>query len=113
MMKTTSRMEGDVMVISLHGKIISSQDTADMHGEIRTAVEANTKKVILDLGGLEWTNSTGLGAIVAASSRLRNADSILKLARPNEAVSGLLAMNKLNLVFEIHPSVEAAVASFR
>jgi len=112
-MKTSARTEGDVMVVSLQGKIISSQDTADLHGEIRKAIENSIHKVVLDMAGMDWMNSTGLGAIVAVSGRLKNADGTLKLAAMNETVSNLFQLNKLNLIFEIHPTVAAAVASFK
>jgi anti-sigma B factor antagonist len=112
-MKTTATTAGEVTIIALVGKIMSSQDTTDLHGELRKAIENSTRKVVLDFSGLEWMNSTGLGAIVAASGRLRNAGGVLKLAAPNATVSHLFELNKLNLVFEIHPTVEAAVASFK
>ena len=112
-MKTTATTLGDVTVIGLAGKIMSSQDTNDLHGEIRKAIENSIRKVVLDFSGLDWMNSTGLGAIVAASGRLRNAGGVLKLAAPNATVSHLIELNKLNLIIEIHPTVEAAVASFR
>jgi anti-sigma B factor antagonist len=112
-MKTTASTVGEVTIIGLAGKIMSSQDTNDLHGEIRKAIENSSRKVALDLSALDWMNSTGLGAIVAASGRLRNAGGVLKLAAPNATVSHLFVVNKLNLIFEIHPTVEAAVASFK
>ena len=112
-MKTTANTVGEVTVIGLAGKIMSSQDTSDLHGEIRKAIENSVRKVVLDFSALDWMNSTGLGAIVAASGRLRNAGGVLKLAKPNATVSHLIELNKLNLIIEIHPTVEAAVASFK
>jgi anti-sigma B factor antagonist len=112
-MKTATRTLGEVLIVSLHGKIMSSQDTVEMHNAVRAAIEANTRNVVLDLSGLDWMNSTGLGGLVAASGRLRNVDGHLKLAAPNATVSSLLALNKLNLIFDIFPTVEAAVASFK
>ena len=112
-MKTTARTEGDVTIISLAGKIMSSQDTADMHNEIRTAIENSIRKVVLDMSGMDWMNSTGLGAIVAVSGRLRNTDGTVKLAAMNDTVRNLFKLNKLDMIFEIHPTVAAAVASFK
>ncbi|MBU0507305.1 STAS domain-containing protein [bacterium] len=112
-MKTTATLEGDVKIIILNGKILSSQDTADMHIQVRTALEQNIKKVVLDLSGLDWTGSTGLGALVAVQGRLRNVDGHLKLAGVNPTVGELLKLNKLNLVFEMYPTVAEAVAHFK
>jgi anti-sigma B factor antagonist len=112
-MKITTRTEGEIRVIALQGKIISSQDTAELQQEIRKVIEDNVKKVVLDLTGLEWMNSTGLGALVAVMGRLRNVDGHLRLAHLNEMVNSLMTLNKLNLVFDIHPTVEAAIAGFR
>lgn len=112
-MKTTATTQGDVKIIALKGKILSSQDTADMHNEVRLALDNNLRKIVLDLSGLDWMNSTGLGALVAVQGRLKNVDGHLRLAALTNSVGDLLKLNKLNLIFEIHPTVAAAVASFR
>ncbi|MFZ5432455.1 MAG: STAS domain-containing protein [Calditrichota bacterium] len=112
-MEVTARTLGGIKIIALTGKILSSQDTAGMHNEVRLAVEADSIKVILDLSGLDWMNSTGLGALVAANGRLTGVGGELRLACPNDTITELLHLNKLDRVFEIYPDLESAIASFR
>ena len=58
-------------------------------------------------------NSTGLGTLIAAQGLLREVESELKLVGLNDSVKSVITVNKLNLVFDIHPTVEAASGSFK
>ena len=112
-MKLSSSKQGDVHVIALGGRIMGGEETNEFFQVIDTALAENVKKVVLDLGDVEWMNSTGLGMIISGSARVRDIDGVFKLARPTDSVSHVLTINKLHLVFEIHPTVDAAVKSFR
>jgi anti-sigma B factor antagonist len=111
-MKLATHDLGDVHIIRLSGKIMGGMETATFYDALKDAVDKNHKKVILDLGEVEWMNSSGLGLMVAALARLRSADAQLKLARPNNTLNQLFQLNKLNLVFDIHQSLDEASKSF-
>ncbi|MFZ5432456.1 MAG: STAS domain-containing protein [Calditrichota bacterium] len=111
-MKVSSSKQDNVFVIALSGRIMGGEGTDDFYQVISIALEEGFRNFVLDLQDVEWMNSTGLGMVIAGSARVRDIDGIFKLARPNDSVSQALAINRLNLVFEIHPTLEAAVASF-
>jgi anti-sigma B factor antagonist len=111
-MKVSTGHHNDVFVIALSGKIMGGEDTTPFYEAVNSAVADNKKKVVLDLAGVDWMNSSGLGMLIAGSARLKNVAGQMKLARPNEIVSKLLALNKLDLIIEVHPSITAAAASF-
>lgn len=112
-MRVTTHTDGDVFVIGLHGKIMGDPETAEIMDTMKEAMYANHRKVVLDLSGVDWMNSTGLGTLIAAQGLLREVASELKLAGLNESVRSVMTVNKLNLVFDIHPTVEAASGSFK
>jgi hypothetical protein len=50
--------------------------------------------------------------MIAGRARLTNVAGQIKLARPNSTVSNMLTLNKLDMILEVHPTLEAAAASF-
>jgi len=112
-MNVTTSKQDNAFVIALSGRIMGGEDTFDFFKVIGQAVAENFKNVVLDLGDVEWMNSTGLGMLISGNARVRDVGGILKLARLSDSVDKVLTLNKLNLVFEIHPTVEKAAASFK
>ena len=66
----------------------------------------------IDLSKVKWMNSSGLGALMASLTTLRNAGGDLKLANVTKKIESLLLITKLITVFETYESVDRAVASF-
>jgi anti-sigma B factor antagonist len=111
-MKLATEKKGDVLIIALKGKIMGGPESAQFHEQLKQAIAHGERKVVLDLGGVEWMNSTGLGLLISGFTTLRNAGGEMKLARSTEKIQSLLVITKLNTVFEGHDSIEAAVSSF-
>ena len=87
-------------------------ETAELMDTVKQALYSNHHKVILDLEGVDWMNSSGMGSLIAAQGLLREVNSELKLAGLSDSVKTVMNLNKLNLVFDIHPDVQAASTSF-
>jgi anti-sigma B factor antagonist len=112
-MKTSSYLKTDVLVIELKGRIMGGPESMAFHDELKKAVAAGQRKLVLDLGEVEWMNSSGLGMLISALTTLRNAGGEMKLARATEKITSLMVITKLDSVFETHSTVEAALASFK
>ena len=112
-MRITTRSEGSVLVIGLQGKIMGDPEITDILDTVKSALFNNQQKVVMDLGGVDWINSSGLGSLIAAQGLMREVEGELRLAALSDSVRSAMTINKLNLVFDFHPTVEAAAASFR
>ena len=112
-MKYSSQIKGGVLVFELKGKIMGGPESAPFHEELKKATGAGQKKIVLDLGDVEWMNSSGIGLLISAFTSVRAASGELKLARTTEKINSLLVITKLNSVFETHTTVADALASFR
>jgi anti-sigma B factor antagonist len=98
-----------IYVISPNGRIMTDQDTAEFKDTVRDAMTSGRRKVVADLGGVDWMNSTGIGALINGYTMLKEADGDFRLANVNESVFNVLKINKLNLVFDIHPTLDEAL----
>jgi anti-sigma B factor antagonist len=112
-MKFASYLKDQTLIFGLKGKIMGGPESLEFHEQLKKAIASGQKKIVLDLGDVEWMNSSGLGLLISALTTTRNAGGEMKLARATDKINSLLVITKLNSVFETLPTVDNAVASFR
>ena len=110
-MKIKERIENHVAVLSLSGKMMGGPETTALHDYIRRLMADGINKVVIDLGGVKWINSSGLGVLMAAMTTLKGGDGSMKLANVTEKVESLLMITQLMRIFETFDSVDRAVSS--
>lgn len=107
---THSERRGDVTVLrpvgSMDGR--NARDALDM---VRAEIEEGHRKFVVDLGEVEFIDSSGLGTLVRMLRAAEEAGGGLRLARPTERVRGVLEATLLDSVFRSHDNVEEALAS--
>ena len=69
--------------------------------------------MVIDLSSFQYVPTTALGMLVAILTKILRKEGQLRLCGLNERVAGLLAIARLDTIFEIRKSIEAAVASLR
>ena len=112
-MKVAKRMEGDVAIITLNGKLMGGPDADRIRDMIRECLDHDTKNILMDLGDVSWVNSTGLGILIASHVTVTNANGNLKLSRVANRINQIFMVTKLHTVFETFDSEEQALASFK
>jgi anti-sigma B factor antagonist len=108
-MNIIERDEGPVAVITLQGRIMSDTDVTEILDTIKSSIYNNRQKIVLDLSGVDWINSSGLGMFIAAQDLLREINGKLRLAGPADSVLKLININRLHTILDIHPSVDTAI----
>ena len=110
-MKIKEKIENQVAVLTLTGKMMGGPETTALHDHIRSLMADNISKVVIDLGGVKWINSSGLGVLMAAMTTLKNAGGQMRLANVTEKVESLLMITQLMRIFDTYESVDRAVSS--
>jgi anti-sigma B factor antagonist len=111
-MKFSDSLEGDIVLFKLSGRIISHDDSMTrFHGRVREYVNLNKKSVIVDLTKIELMSSVGLGMLISALATVTNAGGRMVLANITR-IQNLIAVTRLNTVFDSYDSVEQAIKSF-
>ena len=111
-MKAQKRMDGNVAVLSLSGKLMGGPDAELVRGAIKECLDEGQKDILIDLGEVPWVNSTGLGILIASHVTVTNAGGNLKLSRVDKRINQIFMVTKLHTVFETFDSEAEAVASF-
>ena len=99
-LRLTVGTEGDEVVITLGGELDIST-APELWAAIDRALTNDHVTLVLDLGQLGFVDSTGLGVFVRAGKELRAKGGTLVLRSPGERVAKLLALTRLEEVFEI------------
>jgi anti-sigma B factor antagonist len=112
-MKLEERAVGEITVVTVSGDItLSKGGDLLLKDKIQSLLQQGRKKLVLDLGGVSYVDSAGLGQLVQAHSTATNNGGALKLANVAKRLRDLLVVTKLLTVFDSHDSEAAAVASF-
>jgi anti-sigma B factor antagonist len=107
--RATSREVGDVTVIDMDGRITLGEGTALLRDLIRESLAKGHKKIVMNLAGINYIDSTGLGELVSGYRLIKGEGGELKLLNLNKKVTDLLQITKLYTVFDIHNQEANAV----
>jgi anti-sigma B factor antagonist len=110
-MKIKEKIESHVAILSLSGKMMGGPETTQLHDRIRSLINDKIIKVVIDLRGVKWINSSGLGVLMATHTTLKNAGGELKLANVTEKVESLLMITQLMRIFDTYESIDRALAA--
>lgn len=97
-----------VQVFNLSGRLMEKSEADGLTAAVQDACNEERSRIVLGLGGLEYMNSSGLNAILGLFTATRNSGGELAIGGVSEKVRQLLIMTKLNSVFKIYDTINAA-----
>ena len=103
MLKVHTRKLGNVAVVSVQGRIVNGE-TASLRHEVDSQSKVNT--VLLDLGRVSTIDASGLGLMLEMREHTQSKGMRFKLMNVTNLVGKVLAVTKLDSVFEITPVAE-------
>ena len=112
-MKIEIRTIGDVQILDCSGKITLGEGTMFIRNAVRDLLQKGEKKIILNLAGITYIDSSGVGELVGSYTTTINSGGKLKLLNLTGKLRDLLTITKLITVFEIFSDEKAALDSFR
>ncbi|MHB8653035.1 MAG: bifunctional UDP-N-acetylglucosamine diphosphorylase/glucosamine-1-phosphate N-acetyltransferase GlmU [Terriglobia bacterium] len=107
-----AREAGRVAVLDVTGRVTMGEPSKELGNRIREAVEAGHKGVLVNLAGVTYVDSSGIGELVSAFSKLRKAGGQLILTGVSKELSYLFHVANLDRVLEIVPDEAAALEKF-
>ena len=107
-MQLTSRQSGSIQVVAVQEPRIDAAVAIQFKDALRAQSDAGAERVVLDLGQVDFIDSSGLGAIVAAMKQLSPRLDLANLTAP---VDRVFRLTRMDTVFRIYPSIDAAMLS--
>ena len=112
-MKFSSRLVGDVTVYDLKGGLEGGPDTFAIKDDVKKELDQGRRKFLLNMDGVDYVSSTGVGIIVSVYSSIMSAGGSMKISNANTRVSRIMMITKLLEVFESYYQEEEALKAFQ
>jgi anti-sigma B factor antagonist len=108
----TTREYSGITLVDLSGRISLGDGSALLRTTVRNLLEEGRTKIILNLGDVNYIDSSGIGELVSGFTAVRNRGGELKLLNLTKKVNDLLQITKLFTVFDVFTEESTAVRSF-
>ena len=110
-LKMSVKSVNGVTVVYCSGRIVFGEEAAELRERVKEML-ATIRQVVLNLGGVSYIDSGGLGTLVGLYTSARATGGEIKLANLTQRVHDQLQITKLVTVFEVYESEEKAINSF-
>jgi anti-sigma B factor antagonist len=111
-MEIAERTVNDVMILDLRGKMTLGEGDELLKDKINSLLSQGKKKLLLNLEGVPYIDSAGLGEVVRTYTTVSRQGGSLKLLNLTKRIEDLLSITKLLTVFETYDTEQEAVKSF-
>jgi anti-sigma B factor antagonist len=111
-LKITTRDVDGVTVVSCSGRIVFGDEATALRDTLKKLLDS-TRQVLLNLSGVTYIDSGGLGTLVGVYSSARASGADIKLTGLGQKLRDVLQVTKLVTVFEVYDSEQQAIAAFR
>jgi anti-sigma B factor antagonist len=110
-MQTTIRQIDDIAIVGVSGRITLGEGNVMLREMVRELMDKGSKKILLNLGEVEYVDSSGVGELVRTYTTVRNQGGEFKLVNLSQRVNDLLQMTRLCAVFDIEKDEASALKS--
>lgn len=111
--KLTTLNNLDIAVLEPRGSLIGGEETDDLKAKAKDLIEQGNKKLVMDLGGITYINSSGIGALVGIHSMYQKVAGQIKLCNVGKGVENVFVITKLTSVFDVEEDREKAIKSLK
>jgi anti-sigma B factor antagonist len=112
-LKVSTRQVDGVSIVDCSGRITLGEGSVVLRDTVKSLLSKGQKKILLNLGDVNYIDSSGIGELVSAYTTVKNQGGELKLLKLTKKVHDLLQITKLYTVFDVKDDEAAAVKSFR
>jgi len=111
-MKVATRQVDGITILDLSGRITLGEGSVTLRDTVHDVLAKGQKKILLNLGEINYIDSSGIGELVSGFTSVRNAGGELKLLNLTKKVHDLLQITKLYTVFDIWDNETSAISAF-
>ena len=107
------RQAGDVTVLDMDGRITIGEGSVALRSAIRRLLEEGKHKILLNLAGVGYIDSSGIGELVSSYTTINKDGGQLKLLSLTQKLQDLLTITKLLTVFDVYDTEAEALSSYK
>lgn len=108
-MNFAQEIRSNTLILRISGDLIGEEKGTQLVSMVNDAVSHKVLTCVIDISGLRYINSSGIGVLITLLTKFRNKGGEVYLMNPSESVKKLLAITKLNAIFQVVASEEEAI----
>jgi len=106
------RQAGDVTILDMSGEVRIGEGSIALRDAIRKLSGEGKTKLLLNLRGVKYVDSSGIGELIANYTTVSRQGGQLKLLNLTDRIQNLLVITKLLTVFDVYEDEATALKSF-
>ena len=110
--KMTDREVDGVSVVTLDGRIVLGEESNSFREKLKSLLTEGKKKIVLNMAGIKYIDSAGLGTLVAAHVSAKTQGASVRLCNLGEKFHEVMQITRLLTIFDVYDTETAAVSSF-
>ena len=106
----TKQLENGVAVIAISGRLALGGETEKLEAALTKLLAGESKSVVLDITGLDYVDSSGVGMLVSCLTKLKKSGGEMKVAGANPRIRRIFTMTGVESMMSLYDTVSAATA---
>jgi len=111
-MRIKETEKNGIVILTLSGKMMLDAKSISVHEHVKGLIEQGKTQVVMDMGKITWFGSTGLGALLASYTSLKDNGGDLKVARATRKIRSVFMFTQSIKVLKNYDTVDEAIAAF-
>lgn len=112
-MKIIEKLQGDIAVLILRGKLIGPPETDELHAQVKSLLARNINQIVMDMRYINWMGSMGIGAIMGCMIAIRNAGGDLRISGLTDKLESLFSITQIIGIIKTFRTSGQAIDSFK
>ena len=105
------KVDPDITVLEVTGRLALGRESQRIETMMEDLAKKGSMKVVLDLTGVEYIDSAGIGMLALASGKFKEAGGSMAVVAPDGRVLQMLKLTQMSAILQVHPTVQAAAAA--
>jgi anti-sigma B factor antagonist len=110
-MPIETRTEAGTAIVTITGRLTLGRDLERLETAVSEAITAGQTRIVLDVAGLDYLDSSGVGTIVGCLSNAKKAGGDLRLAGTSPRVARIFQLTGVNALVTVYPDLAAALGA--
>ncbi len=112
-MNFAQEIRSNTLILRITGDLIGEDSGTRLVDVVNDAVSHKVLTCVIDISALRYINSSGIGVLITLLTKFRNKGGEVYLMNPSDNVKKLLAITKLNAIFQVVRNEEEVIGAVR
>ena len=103
----------DIAILELKGSFLGGDETVELKKSATDLFEQGNRKLVIDLAGVTYLNSMGIGSLVSIYTMYAKGGGRIKLCQMGKGIHNTFIITKLISIFDVEETREEAIKNFK